>query len=69
MSKVNPLGGGGKGKKLLGIAALAFVGYLLFSNPTGLADGVNSGANGVGSAGNSISTFVEHLDLSGGGQS
>lgn len=63
----NPLKGGGL-KKVLGIAVLLFVAYLVFSDPTGSAGAVNSGASTVESGANSISTFFAHLEL-GGGQS
>lgn len=68
MSKGNPLKGGSKGKKVLGLAALAFVAYLLFSNPAGSAGALNEGKNRLDSGANSISVFFDNLDLSGGGQ-
>ncbi len=66
MSKsVNPIKGGGL-KTVVGIAVLAFLAYLLFSDPTGSAGAVNSGANTVESGANSISVFFDNLDLGGG---
>lgn len=68
MSKsINPLGGGGKGKKkFLVIAVLLFVGYLLFSDPVGSADAVNKTSAGVESGADSLRTFLGHIELGGG---
>lgn len=63
----NPLKGNG-GKKFLVLVVFAFVGYVLFSNPTGAAGAVNSTTSSVESGANSISVFVDTLQLPGGGQ-